>query len=167
MPGSDKSQQDGQRKGKGRQPLVLQPARVVEMTEEQHLEALELVVTLVDSYVALHRQGGSDGLASEYETSSSKERRPAVGTLPPLRERHDLLAQAVEIWLTRPDPRSRYEEQPGARRRSDSPPRADGRALSPRLRGRHHARGGAQLLTPWPVTALILRPGWTPRRQRR
>lgn len=79
-----------------KEPLSMEPAETVAMTDEQCRETIQVLVPLVDSYVARHRDDPPPD---------------SLGELPSPAERHDLLAQAVAVWRTRPEPRLRYREE--------------------------------------------------------
>jgi hypothetical protein len=99
------------------------------MTEAEYVEAVGLLVTLIDSYVLRHREdramseaGDRDPKAvrsssialrpvSESPLPRSTTQRRTKGSAGPVQPRRDLLADAIEIWRTQPDTGSRLEDQ--------------------------------------------------------
>ena len=109
--------------------LGVHPPSLVEMTEAEYVEAVGLLVTLIDSYVLRHRGeratsevGDGDPDAAR---SPSSARRPACespgpgsecrhrakGSADPVQPHRDLLADALEVRRTRPDVGDQLEDQ--------------------------------------------------------
>lgn len=91
-----------------RKPLIFEPSEAVLMTEEQEREAVDLMVTLVDSYVVRHR---NDPPRAPADLDEHPDDPYAATTRLPLAERQDLLGRAVARWLARPNPADRYREE--------------------------------------------------------
>jgi hypothetical protein len=90
--------------GRGRRPgkadLVVHPPGLVEMTDEQYREAVRLLVTLIDGYVARHQVLESEHQHPQSHAGQHGVKRPVAGeegfsAVEPATPERVLLADAV------------------------------------------------------------------------
>jgi hypothetical protein len=97
--------------------LVVHPPGLVEMTDEQYREAVRLLVTLIDGYVARHQVLESDHQHPQPGAGQHGVKRRAAGeedsfAVEPATPERVLLADAVQAWLrAQPDRQAQYQEQ--------------------------------------------------------